>query len=227
MNRAEIALPKAKRSIEENLLLSQYRQESYQYLEDPITFIAYPVFDSFDEDRQVAGILAASTYWRKLFNDLLPEYAKGYICILENTYNQTLVYRVDGKRSVYLGEHGHFDSMYEHLESTADINEHVNKLAKPKNRSYTQVPLSRKFGRYRLRIYPTKETQDHFATNKPWVYTAVVLSVILLTTVVLLALDRFVVQRQRIVMDRLIGAAESNLEFEKDLNAFLAHEVRK
>jgi len=61
---------------------------------------------------------------------------------------------------------------------------------------------------YRVRIYPTKETEDFFKTNKPWIYTTFVLVVFLLTSVVLVVLDRVVARRQRIVMDRLVKAAE-------------------
>jgi len=103
----------------------QWRQESLELVNDPHTFISSPVFDSFDRDREVVGVLSANIYWSLLFRNILPPYANGYICILENSFNQTLAYRVDGAEAIYLGEGDLHDDRYDHLELYADINEYV------------------------------------------------------------------------------------------------------
>ena len=213
----------------EYVKLSQSREQSweYHYVNGPHTFFAYPVFDSFGEDRQVAGVLSANTHWRQSFTNILPNNANGYLCILENSYNQTLSYQIDGPDVIYLGKSDPHDERYDHLEQFADINEYLQDRAGISTRSYTTVPLNQQFGKYRLRIYPSASTEELYVTNKPWLYTAAVFLMFLVTTIVLIVLDRFVARRQQIVMDRVVKAAEETAAFEHDLNAFLAHEVRK
>jgi len=103
----------------------------------------------------------------------------------------------------------------------------VEEWAGPETRSYTTVPLNRKVGKYQLRIYPTKETEDTFSSNKKWVYTLIVLFVFGVTSIVLFWLDRTIAHRNRIVMERMVKTAEDATRFERSLNEFLAHEVRK
>ena len=45
------AVPKKPAGVIENLAVSQYREESLEFANDPHTFISYPVFDSFEKDR--------------------------------------------------------------------------------------------------------------------------------------------------------------------------------
>jgi len=211
----------------EYLQLSQHRQQSFEHQDDPHTFFAYPVFDSFGDNRTVAGVVSANTHWRHLFTNILPINANGYLCILENSYNQTLSYRIDGPQAIYLGQGDPHDNRYDHLEHFADINKYLQDRAGPSTRSYTTVPLNQEFGKYRLRVYPSLDTEEIYVSNKPWLYTAAVFSVFLVTTIILIVLDRFVARRQRIVMDSLVKSAQETAAFEHDLNAFLAHEVRK
>ena len=227
MNKAVVPLEEGRQKLAKNLEGSQFRFNAEPYLDDPITFLAYPVFDSFQPNREVAGVLALNVYWRRFFTQILPESANGYICIIENSYNQTLAYRLDGPDATFLGEEDFHDSQFDYLAESADINKFVQQQASPETRSYTTVPLNREFGKYSLRIYPTSETQEHFQSNKPWVYGTAVLIVFVLTLVTLTCLDRVVARRQQIVMDRMVKTAEDATAFERDLNAFLAHEVRK
>ena len=275
MNRAEFPIPEAQKWLEENLAISQYRHDVKNYVDDPLTFLAYPVFDSFSADRQVAGkcgnfcqkqrndlcvhctmldlpperfafphtpnrshllfrvfpahlpgVLATNIYWRLLFSNILQPSAGSYICVVENSYNQTFTFRLNGPDATYLGEGDTHEERYDYLEQFADINEYLQDRARPQTRSYTTVPLNKQFGQYSLRIYPTREMEEEILTNKPWVYTCVVLIVFVLTAVVLICLDRIVARRQRIVVARLVKSAQETAAFEHDLNAFLAHEVR-
>ena len=227
LNSAEFPLPEYQKQLEQNIAISQFRHRASDFVNDPLTWLAYPVFDSFGDDRTVAGVLATNINWGLFFGDSLLDTARGYICVIENSYNQTFSYRVDGPRATFLGELDRHDPNYDHLVQSADINEFVQDRAGPESRSYTTVPLNKEFGKYRLKIYPTRDTEDEFYTNKPWVYTAVVLSVFLVTSIILIVLDRIVARRQRIVMERLVKAAQETAAFEHELNAFLAHEVRK
>jgi signal transduction histidine kinase len=227
MNRAAIPLPVWRDELKKNLAISQYRHDTgIGLVDDPVTFLAYPVFDTFDEDRELAGVLATNVYWKLFFTNILPIRATGYICVLENSYNQTLAYRIDGPAVTYLGEGDQHDPHYEYLEESADINSFATDQAGPETRSYTTVPLSKEFGKYRLRIYPSAETEDPFTTNDPLVYTSVVASAFLITSLIFLAFAFVVEKRQRTVMERIVKTATMAAATERELNEFLAHEVR-
>ena len=213
----------------ESIQISQYREHSPEYLDDPETIMAYPVFDSLDlNTRQVVGILAVHTYWRLVFGNLFhsDDEARGYICVLSNSYNQTLSYRIDGPKATYLGEGDLHDPEYADLVQEADINDFVQAHASVQSRSFTQVSLNQDIGNYRLSVYPSAETHS-MSQTRPWIYTCVVLAVITATSIILIALDRVVAKRQAIVMASLLQSAKDNADHERELNEFMAHEVRK
>jgi signal transduction histidine kinase/ActR/RegA family two-component response regulator len=226
MGRTTVPTPKARARFRSTLAASQYRHNIGEYLDDPLTYFAYPVFDSFEDDRQLAGVLATDIYWKQLFANILLPSVSGIICILENSYNQTLTYRIDGPDVTYLGEEDLHDTRYDYLEELADINAHVQSQAGPETRSYTTAPLNKEFGKYTLRIYPSRETEEHFSSNKPWVYTIVVASTFLFTSIVFTVFAYVVERRQRIVMEEVVKSAEKAAATERELNEFLAHEVR-
>jgi signal transduction histidine kinase/CheY-like chemotaxis protein len=222
-----------------NLAISQYRHNIEEYHDDPVTIFAYPVFDSFDDDRKLAGAIVIDIYWKLLFANILLPSASGIICILENSFNQTLVYRVDGPDVTYLGDEDSHDTQYDYLERHADINAYVESQAGPETRSYTTVPLNKEFGKYTLRIYPSRDTEKQFHSNKPWVYSIVVASTFLFTSIVFVVFASVVERRQQIVMQGVVKTAEKVAAMngaiktaekvattERELNEFLAHEVR-
>jgi hypothetical protein len=116
-------------------------------LDGPLTALAYPVFDSFKDDRKLTGVLATDIYWKLFFANILPpSTSSGIVCILENSFNQTLAYRIDGPDVTYLGEEDSHDPRYDYLETHADINAYVESQARTETRSYTAVPLNKSSG---------------------------------------------------------------------------------
>jgi signal transduction histidine kinase/CheY-like chemotaxis protein len=224
---AVVTIPRAKDFFRNTLAASQYRHNiEEEYLDDPLTFFAYPVFDSFEDDRKLAGVLATTVDWKQLFTSLLPPSASGIVCILENSYNQTLAYRIDGPEVTYLGDEDLHDPRYDYLEEFADINAYVQSRAGPETRSYTEVPLNKEVGKYTLRVYPSRDTEEYFTSNKPWVYMAVAASTFLFTSIVFVVFACVVERRQKIVMEGVLKSAKQVAATERELNEFLAHEVR-
>jgi signal transduction histidine kinase/CheY-like chemotaxis protein len=219
-------LPNEREIFRENLAVSQYRHSIEEYIDDPVTIFAYPVFDSFEDDRQIAGVIATDFYWKLFFANILPHSASGIICILENSFHQTLAYRIDGPDVTYLGEEDSHDTRYDYLERHTDINAYVESQAGPETRSYTAVPLNKEFGKYTLRIYPSRDTEKHYSSNKPWVYTVMVASAFLFTSILFIVFASVVERRQQIVMEGVVKSAEKAAATERELNEFLAHEVR-
>jgi signal transduction histidine kinase/CheY-like chemotaxis protein len=226
MGRATVMTQSAREHFRSSLAASQYRHNIEKYLDDPVTDFTYPVFDSFEDDRQLAGVITTDVYWKLFFANILPPSVSGIICILENSFNQTLAYRIDGPDVTYLGEEDLHDTRYDYLEELADINAYVQSQARPETRSYTAVPLNKDFGKYTLRIYPSRDTEVHFSSNKPWVFTIVVAFTFLFTSIVFIVFAAVVERRQKIVMEGVVKSAAKTAATERELNEFLAHEVR-
>ncbi|KAL7565587.1 hypothetical protein ACA910_014299 [Epithemia clementina (nom. ined.)] len=217
----------ARQNLAANLAISQFRHEIGNFMVDPLTFLAYPVFDSFDPDtREIGGVLATNIHWRIFFEGILPLNAHGYICVLENSYNQTFAYRIDGNQATFLGDSDPHDPAFDYLEESASINQYVQQEAGPRTRSYTTVPLNQEFGKYTLRIYPSNETKESFETNYPVFYTVILLAVFLFTSMVFIAFAFVVERRQSIVMANAVANAEKAATTERELNEFLSHEIR-
>jgi signal transduction histidine kinase/CheY-like chemotaxis protein len=223
---ALVPIASGRKSFRNNLAVSQYRHNIEEYIDDPLTYFAYPVFDSFKDDRKLAGVLATNVNWKQFFTNILPPSASGIVCILENSYNQTLAYRIDGPEVTYLGDEDLHDTQYDYLEEFADINAYVQSQTAPETRSYTQVPLNKEFGKYTLRIYPSRDTEEYFSSSKPWVYTAVAACTFLFTSIVFIVFACVVERRQRIVTDGVLKSDKQAAATERELNEFLAHEVR-
>lgn len=175
---------------------------------------AYPVFDSLDpETRKVAGLFSTGIYWRAYFSGILPTKARGVTCVLSNGFNQSLTFRVDGADARYVGSGDLHEQKYDHMGEHADVNDYIARIASKASKSYTSVNLNNDFGRYKLAVYPSAETEDEFLSNLPVIQTLVVTGVIFFTSVVFLFYDYLVRRRQKIVTDRAVasGAIVSSL----------------
>lgn len=228
INRMTLPTESGMKQLKDNFGISQYRHEDFEtYAFDPVSFFAYPVLDSFAPNANVAGVLATNMYWRLLFSQALPDTAGSFVCILENSFHQTMSYMLDGSSAVFLGEGDFHDTRYDDLATTMDLNAfYADHLKNAAMRSYTSVPLSTKYGRYKLSVYPTSETEEMFLTNQPWMYTSIVAAISIFTAMLFGAFAYFVERRQNIVMDRVVQNAEKAAATERDLNEYLAHEIR-
>ena len=81
----------------------------------------YPVFDSFDENKTVAGLISAPLFWTDIFETILPQQAKGIFVVLENECDQVWSYKIDGPMSLYLGIGDLHDTQFDYLELTAPL----------------------------------------------------------------------------------------------------------
>lgn len=227
LNKAVIVVPNGRDRLRANLAISQFRHEAEEYVNDPITFFAYPVFTSFKEGSEIGGILATNIYWKQLFADILPPDAEGYICVLKNSYNQSLTYRIDGSQAFYLGDEDHLDIRYdEQIVLTSSVNDFIAHNSNPTTQSYSAVMLSREIGKYTLSVYPSVETRESFSSSNPWFLVAIVTSVFFATSLLFLLFFWVVERRQRLVVDEVVATATRAATTERELNEFLAHECR-
>ena len=210
--------------IYQNLQYSQYRlQDPAEYVGDPVSFLFYPVFDVYYDETQtkeyhrqhLAGLIHTNLFWRLYFTDILPPDIQGIICVVSNSFNQTFSYQVDGPHAQFLGhvDPTHLYQDYEEMGKEIDINSYLQRRTKPETRSYTTVPLHETFGRYQLKVYPSKITEQEFQSKQPLTYTLVVAAVFSFTVLVFVLFDTLVQRRQRFVRNKALqsGALVSSL----------------
>lgn len=211
----------------ENLLLSQYRNSITEYVGEPLSYIVYPVFDAFynssaslaEQKTHLAGLLYTNIYWRLLLKNVLPSNLNGIICVVENSYNDTFSYRVDGPDVTFLGNVDPYElyQEYEDIGLVEQATAYVQSRAKPETRSYTSVPLHDSYGLYTLRVYPSRDTEVEFSSNLAVVFVLVVAVVFVVTVVNFGVFNLMVERRQRIVRNEALqsGALVNSLFPEK------------
>lgn len=217
---AMIPIPAMMPKLEGNLKISQYREQVDDFIVDLSSFVVYPVFDSFREDKKVAAVLSSNVYWKMLLSNLLPSSSGGMFCVISSSFNQTFTYRLDGPTATFVGMGDPHDPKYDHMEHSANINEYLNQRASPRNRAYNTVPLS-KNTQYTIKVYPSQDAEDMFVTNRPVIYTVVVITGFVLASVLFLAFSYAVERRQQTMMGKVVENAERITATERELNEFV------
>ncbi|CAJ1933537.1 unnamed protein product [Cylindrotheca closterium] len=225
LNWAIVPIPSGRAQLEASLKISQFRNDVEAYLNDPASFLTYPVFDGFTKNRTLAGVLVAPLYWSLILQNSVTS-VEGIFCVIENSFNQTFTYQIDSASVEFLGMDDLHDESFDYLELSADVNRYLRRHAAPSSRAYTTVPLNEDFGQYKIRVYASAVTKDAFTTNRPLVFLTVVLAAFLFTSIVFLLFVYVVEQRQQLVLQIAIDNAEKAAETERELNEFLSHEVR-
>jgi hypothetical protein len=190
------------------LSMSQYRGEIEQFLSEPMSTLGYPIFDSLNPTtRKLAGIIGTNIYWRVNFQNVLPPNAKGIICVISNTLNQTFTYRVDGEEPTFLGNGDLHDAKYDGFVRSAEFATYLKARNSIETRSYSSVELSEDYSGYSIHIYPFHDTEAQFINDDPLIFTLVLVGVFCFTSLVFVLYDCIVARRQRIVMDRAVQSS--------------------
>ena len=94
---------------------------------------------------------------------------------------------MDGPRVTPLGWGDFHDPSFDKMVVTQDVNSYVKGRANAETRSYLTVPLHDSYGLYKLRVYPSRATEDVYTSNQPVVLTVIVAVVFLVTALVFVA----------------------------------------
>ena len=171
---------------------------------DPSCQMAYPIFDKFGPDRQVAGLLVIELFWHVLMEDVLPSDVTGVIVVFENGFGQLITFRIDGSRAGFLGEGDLHDPEYDDWGVTQNVAEYLRERATPETQSVTFVELDDSFNNYIMTIYPSAAMRDTHVSNDPILYSVVIGCVFVFCAIVFLAYDCMVERRQRLVLNRAV-----------------------
>ena len=190
------------------LRAGQYRHNEEELYLDPTSLFYYPIFDEFGDhdNRNVVGILISTMYWKYYFKDILPPNARGIVCVLENSANQTLTYLVNGPDSVFVGGGDLHDTKYTSMKVSERLSEFIVGRTSPETKSFSSTTIDFDYLDWTITVYPSLETEDQYLNNDPLIFTLVVVSVFCFTSFVFVGYDRLVARRQRIVMDRAIAS---------------------
>ena len=221
---AAAPIPAMMKNLEGNLKISQYRERWDDYIDGLHTFVTYPVFNSFDDDKEVAGVIASSIYWNVLLSNLLPT-SSNVLCVVENSLNQTFTYQIDGPEATFLEMGDSHDPKFDKHKISKSVNEYLQQRASPMSRAYATVPLSDETT-YRITVYPSQETEDEFLTNKPVIYTIIVFCGFAFAAILFIAFSYTVERRQQLMLEKVVENAQKAALAERELNEFLSHEVR-
>ena len=190
------------------LASGQYRFNGEELLLDPSTGMSYPVFDSFDrKTRKVVGMLGFTLYWKFYLRNILPPNARGIYCVLTNTRNESITYRIDGSEAEYVGFADMHDERYDDYEHSLTLGDFVKGMKSASTLSYTSVEINFGYTDYTVKVYPSRETEDQFRNSDPLVFSLVIVGVFVFSSLVFAIYDYLVARRQRIVMDRAVASS--------------------
>lgn len=189
------------------LASGQYRHNTKTYQGDPTTNLVVPVFDQFGPNRTLGGLLHTSLYFRLNFVDILPDTAKGVICVMKNSLNQSFTYQLDGPEATFLGPGDRHNPKYDHMVVSEDVMEHIESRASPENQGFDSTGMNQDHCRYQLFVYPSQATEDEYVNTTPLLYTLLVASVFLFTSLIFIAYDCLVARRQEVVMKKAVRSS--------------------
>jgi hypothetical protein len=135
----------------------------------PHHFLFYPLFDGFGSDAQLVGLLATISVWESYFTAAPPS-SSPMMGVVDNQCGKTYSYRIQEDSSVqFLGEGDYHDTEYNPYAITQNIS----------GLEYVGVSLLQDDPRvcdYVLRIYPTRDFENVYCTNRPGLYVVAVVA---------------------------------------------------
>jgi Adenylate and Guanylate cyclase catalytic domain len=144
-----------------------------------------PIMDDFDEASEVVGFITGELSWTNFFQDVLPSEVNGIVLEVIGTCGESFTFQVNGHQADFLG-YGHehparFDSLF-HTVAFAKAETEVNDTAACQ---------------YTLTFFPTNEFEAVYVTNKPAIYTCVVVLAFVFTALTFALYDFAIARRQK------------------------------
>lgn len=164
-------------------------------VDHPHSFLLHPVYPYFSQDESYAtddlvGFVVAILPWDSYFANILHDGINGVVVVLHSSCGEHYTYQLNGPEAVFLGKGDFHDHRYDALEVNTEFAPFMQH-----NFSETHEHCE-----YDIRVYPTKELESEYTTNKPIVYTTVVMLVFVFTAMIFIMYDVFVQRRQNLVM---------------------------
>mmetsp|Transcript_1046 Transcript_1046/g.2212 ORF Transcript_1046/g.2212 Transcript_1046/m.2212 type:complete len:1145 (-) Transcript_1046:169-3603(-) len=156
----------------------------------PRNIITRAIFDQLGENagETVVGVIFGMISWDIYFNNVLPEGAKPILVEVGESCTGGFTYLVTGDGFDFLGwginKH---DSRYDKMKHTYEF---------AKFATYESEEEEEEHCSYIVTIYPTDKFRAEYITKDPLIYTSIVVSIFVITTMVFLLYDCMVQRRQ-------------------------------
>lgn len=192
-----------------NFYLNRWQQGNTTYEDGPVSDLYYPLFEAYEDEnyneipkkeRKMVAVINSYVYWQVYFENILPnaDNAQGVIAILENTCGQEFTYVIHGSRASYVGPGDLHEEKYDEFVVSTGFGAF---LGKPGASSEGQCI-------YNIRVYPSEELEDYFMTNRPILFTVVIVSVFIITSLIFVIYDFVVEKRQTVVMNKAVQSTQ-------------------
>jgi len=175
----------------------------------------FPIFDQLEHLRapssvtddaeydpskhNVVGSITATLFWRNLIMDILPLGSDGVVVVFENPCNPTFTYQINGPSVEYLGRGDMHDLAYEDHGITSNFF-NLRSFAVGSS-MYSGPPLDSEFCPFQLRVYPSDDMYNNYATNDPIIFTVAAVMIFVFTSLIFCLYDCTVQRRQRLVLN--------------------------
>jgi Adenylate and Guanylate cyclase catalytic domain len=171
----------------------------------PESLLVQPIFRHPTSDAantsDIVGSIVAVLPWDTYFTNLLHDGANGIIVTMSDTCGDDFSYRLDGPHATYLGSGDYHDDKYAHME-------HIVPFGPPDSEYvYEDNDDAEAHCLYSLHVYPSSELEESYTTNRPIIFTVVVVLIFLFTSFVFVCYDYMVQRRQEKVQS---AAVKSN-----------------
>lgn len=125
-------------------------------IEEPISSILYPVFDTFEDGSDLVAIVAAEIYWHNLLEVSLSGSRTELICVVETACDQKFSFKVDGRKTTFLGAGDYHDPLLSNMVQTRGPKELVEKT-----QGFSGTPLDLAHCPFLLHVYPASRMKQN------------------------------------------------------------------
>jgi len=143
--------------------------EHVEYLADPMSHMAFPIFDSLNDTGrgEVVGVLLATIHWQQYLRDVLHENENGYQVVIENGCDlmghNLFTYHVEGAVVKEVERGDRHDRYFSHYRVDGSISSKVKiEDGTPEGISYGEDSCP-----YMFQVYPTRFNYDTYMTGLP------------------------------------------------------------
>lgn len=161
---------------------------------DPTSFLMTPVHPYFSVEAfgrdELTGFFVSVLSWKHYFQHLLADGVRGISVVMHDTCGDSFTYELNGADATFQGKGDLHDPRYSDLAIRATFAPFLKH-----NFSATANHCE-----YDVTVYPTTAVEDTYTTNKPALYTSIVVLVFVFTALVFVIYDYMVQRRQDKVM---------------------------
>jgi hypothetical protein len=167
----------------------------------PHSYIMQPVFESFEKDAKVVAMLIGIIPWHTYFRNLLPDGVKGFVVDVKDSCGSEITYRIDGENATLMGAGDLHDPNYDYLNVSRSFAE-FSGIANAEDYKLLNEEEDHHHSHcfYTLNVYPSSELENTYISNKPAIYSSVVVLVFFFTAMVFIMYDYLVTRRQTVVL---------------------------